>query len=380
MDRFSDRYADLIIRSALKLEKGDVLSINTEEENSEFAHLIAEKAKKITGNGSFIQYIENGKITETEEASTDFPIEGKATVLLHLPRYKSYEDAEEGKILSAREIQMYRHLADPLDNGVPVVPYASAPIPTKQWAEILEENGDEALPYSLISSLLSLEEDEAERMIKDKEDVIEYEKAELNKLELVSCHCYSEDGTDISFSFLPSSVFASTVATTKKGRRFLPSLYASDIFRAIETKSFNGYMTATRSFMLFGKIVKSMNIEYRNGKIETYSTDEESGRLFSIYLAQDEKAAEPSELSIAEEHGQASEIPLFALPEWDRMRTTSITLGSPRPETLIDIEDKGEHSLLYLSIPIGSDSLTIDAYDKDGNEYTILEDGYIGEE
>ena len=49
------------------------LSINTEEENSDFAHLIANKAKIITGNGSFIQNIENGKVIETEEAATEEP-------------------------------------------------------------------------------------------------------------------------------------------------------------------------------------------------------------------------------------------------------------------------------------------------------------------
>ena len=114
MNMLMERYADIILRKALRLQKGDVLSINTEEENSDFAHLIANKAKTITGNGSFIQNIENGKVIETEEAATDFPIEKKPTALLYLPVYRSYKEAEDATVLSAPEIQRFRHDSEKL--------------------------------------------------------------------------------------------------------------------------------------------------------------------------------------------------------------------------------------------------------------------------
>ena len=62
MDIFSERYAEAILRHALGLARGDVLSINTEADNLDFAHDVARKAREITGNGSFIQTIENGKV------------------------------------------------------------------------------------------------------------------------------------------------------------------------------------------------------------------------------------------------------------------------------------------------------------------------------
>ena len=45
MDIFFDKYADAVIECALKINNTDVLSINTEEENAEFAKLLAAKAK-----------------------------------------------------------------------------------------------------------------------------------------------------------------------------------------------------------------------------------------------------------------------------------------------------------------------------------------------
>ena len=88
MNYIIDRYADVILGYALRLRKGDVLSINTEEANSDIAHLIAKKAKALTGNGTYIQYIENGKVTEKEEAETDFPIGLSPTAMLHLPVFR----------------------------------------------------------------------------------------------------------------------------------------------------------------------------------------------------------------------------------------------------------------------------------------------------
>ena len=62
MDIFFDKYADAVIECALKINNTDVLSINTEEENAEFAKLLAAKAKAISGNGSYIQRVEKGRI------------------------------------------------------------------------------------------------------------------------------------------------------------------------------------------------------------------------------------------------------------------------------------------------------------------------------
>ena len=134
--------------------------------------------------------------------------------------------------------------------------------------------------------------------------------------------------------------------------------------------------------MLFGHIVRYFSAEVKNGKIENYSTDNVSSRLIRLYLEQDENAGYVSELSLAEESTSAGCIEYFALPEWDRMRSTSITLGGPRPDSLKTAEarEKANDSLLTLTIPVGSDTAIITAEDRDGNEFVIMEDGFIKEE
>ena len=128
MDIFSERYAEAILRHALGLARGDVLSINTEADNLDFAHDVARKAREITGNGSFIQTIENGKVISSDEVFSDFPISAKPTALLYIPVYREYEEIDEKKLTPAA-IQRFRHLSDPLGNPAPSLAFAAAPAP-----------------------------------------------------------------------------------------------------------------------------------------------------------------------------------------------------------------------------------------------------------
>lgn len=382
MDILLERYAELVVKSALKLAKGDVLSINTEEENSELAHYIAKLAKGITGNGSYIQNIENGKVTETEEAESEYPIDLRPSALLYLPVYRPFGKAEDGKLFTAPELQAFRHLSEPLDNPDPSIPFVTAPVPSAAWGEAIEEDGGIAEAAALLSDLLSLSEDSYLAEREEMEDVLIYERDRLNGREFMSCRISDEEGTDIEFSFLPGSVFAAGVLTLSSGRRFVPTVYASDIFRAIDPQSAEGYFTITHPIMVFGHIIRHLSCKVEKGRITDFTTDEESGRIFSLFLQQEENAGRISELIIAEEGTTASNTDIFALPEWDRMRSTALAIGGPRPESLRSDEARrgANDSLLSLTLPIGSDTTTITAKRADGDEEMIMEDGFLKEE
>ena len=376
MDIFTSRYAEAILRFALGLGKGDVLSINTESDNLDFANDVARLAKEITGNGSFIQTIENGKVISSDEIFSDFPISAKPTALLYIPVYREYGNPEEMK-LDPAAIQRFRHLSDPLGNPAPSIAFASAPAPSDAWGASIEEDGDMMLPASFISSVLSLEEDSFIEKLKEDSDLLIYDKNELNRLELKEGRIRDENGTDISFTFLPGSKFTTTIAQLPSGRRFVPTIFSSDIFRAVDPASAEGYITSSKPFMFFGKAVRSFSASFKDGMIREFSTDEKSGDLLRTFLSLDQNAGKLSELSLSEISSPASDIEYFALPEWDRMRTVSVTIGGPRPESIEGNEMSANDSLATLSIPVGTAETLITASDADGNEYTIMEDGFI---
>ena len=133
--------------------------------------------------------------------------------------------------------------------------------------------------------------------------------------------------------------------------------------------------------MLFGKEIQTLSLSFENGNIKDFSTDDYSASLFALYLKQDINAGKASMLSIAEEKNPASFIEHFFLPELDRMRTTSIVIGGPRPEGISErAKANTVDCLVSLYLPIGSDSLMIEAVDENGCEHIIVEDGIIQEE
>ena len=97
MDIFFDKYADAVVQCALKINNRDVLSINTEEEDGAFAKLLAAKAKEISGNGSYIQRIENGRIVESYDYLSSSPLTKSPTCFVYIPLFRSFPELEGDK-------------------------------------------------------------------------------------------------------------------------------------------------------------------------------------------------------------------------------------------------------------------------------------------
>ncbi len=352
MTDIQERYADLIIRYALRLQRGDILSINTDEESGEMAHLISAKAKEITGNGSYIQYIENGKVTEKEEADSDYPIQRTPTALLHLPLHQRRKRGDISAGLPFRDIQEYRHLADPLELRRPSIPFVSAPIPS--------ENCD---PLSFIEALYDI----------DAEELIDSECSLLNSYEMRSCRITDENGTDLSFSFLEGTRFFSEILELEDGRRFIPSIFPGTISRIIDSDTVSGYITSSLPFMFFGEEESHITLHYERGALKDYSAD----FPFEWYLQQDGNASRISELVLAD----MKDSELSGVPEWDRLRGASVILGGPHPESLVteDALSKANQAAVYLALPFSTEDTEIIAIDKDGDEVLLFSDGMIKE-
>ncbi len=374
---FSDSYADGILHSALRIKSGDVLSINTEEEDYAFARLIAEKAKRITGNGSYIQLLKNGRIVEEFDILSDFPLSKKPTLFLYLSYYRKKDEVESGRIYEARELQRFSLLSDPLDNPPPSLPFVTAFLPSSLWDDEIRENDEEKTSRELISSVFLTD---AEERIRRHENMM-YKASSLNRMGLGEGRITSDNGTDLTFSFLPSSSFHTSTSTTTGGRIFSPYITAEDVFRLIDPSSLSGWLNTTRSFVLWGKRVNSLSLFFDKGKVISVKGNMYTESLFRIYMMQDENAARAGMLTIVERTSPLWNEELTYIPELDRMRTVSITLGGPKSEAVDSTAlECAVDSLLSLSLPIGDESLTIECIDRNGDEVCIYCDGCINED
>ncbi len=374
---FSESYADEILNTALRIKSGDVLSINTEEEDYAFARLVAEKAKKITGNGSYIQLLRNGRVADEFDILSDFPLTKKPTLFLYLSYYKKKDEVESGRIYEAKDLQRFSLLSDPLDNPSPSYPFVTTFLPSSLWDDEIRNNYEEKTSRELLSSLFLPDRDER---IRRHENMI-YKAGELNRMALTDGRITAGNGTDLTFTFLPSATFHTSTCETTSGRLFSPYITAEDAFRLIDPFSLSGWLNTTRPFVLWGKRVNSLSLEFEKGRVVSVKGNMYTESLFSIYMRQDENAARAGMLTLVEKSSPLWNEELTYIPELDRMRTVSITLGGPKSEAVdTGALDTTIDSLLSLSLPIGDDSLTIDCLDRNGDERCIYSDGCINED
>ena len=379
MDYFYELYASYILKRTVELTEDDILSINTEERYVPFARLLAQKAKEITGNGSYLVIIENKKAKEAVEIFSDYLIEKSTTLFIYLQGRDEEPMFENEKIYSAREAQLFGHLASPTILPEASVSFLTIPMPSPHWAKKIFEEAEEKSIATLISDFLGLNSEKEIPSLREAIEIDEYDKLNLNGHKSRKAKLYSDDGMiDLSFSFVEDSRFNSLIFETKNKRRFMPHLFPSSYFRAIDKNSANGHIYTSIPFILFDKVINSAGFEFERGKITSFSSSEEDAERIRTYLLQDEEAANLAEISVTETFSELEEIPLFNYSEWDKLRGIVLTLGSPRSEAVpFKSEDEASSkgvaiSLFTLSIPLGT-AVTLSVESEDGDE----EDGNV---
>lgn len=381
MDLFYEKYADAILHSALKLKRDDVLSINTEEEDYAFARLLAQKAKEVTGNGSYVQVLKNGRVAEEFDILSDFPLKKSPTVFIYIPIYKAMDGIELGRQYEAPELQRFKLLSDPLGNPAPSLPFLTCPIPSTNWDRMIDEDGNAGISASFLYNILGLDDEDYLEVLDRRNENLLYQKKKLNEKGLQKGRIVNDEGTDLEFAFIKEAPFNTTYAETISGRKFNPFVYSSDIFRLIDIASLNGWLNLNKPIMLFGKRISNLSIFFENGKITSYKGNTFSEAVFKLYLEQDPGAGTATMLTLAEISNPLEEEDLTGYPEYDRMRTVAITIGGPKGEAVTEeTEQKTIDCMVTLSLPCGSDTTVINCLDKDNEEVTIFSGGYILEE
>lgn len=376
LDSFYQKYATLVLMHSLKIKKDDVLSINTEEDDYSFARILSQKAKLITGNGSYIQIVKNGRVIDNFDIYSDFPLKKQPTAFIYIPLFKSFDNVDFSSSYEAKDLQRFNLLSDPLDNPIPSVSFVTCPIPSSNWDEALDEY-DEASSLSLLDSIFSLSSPDYLEEHKLRENNLFYIKNELDKLKLSKVRVVNDEGTDLTFSFLPSSSFKTSRLETTFGRSFNPSIISNDIFRLLDPNSINGYLNISKPIVLWGKKISNLSLFFKEGKVVEIRGNRQSESLFAFYLRQDENAGRASMLTICELESPLSQVGIILNKEYDRMRSVSITIGGPKAEAVTQDVTNTVDSIASLSLPIESESLVINAIDNDGEEIEIYNSGFF---
>lgn len=384
MNFYADKYAHYIVNRMLRLEEGEKLSINCNEDTLPFAHVVAHEAAETTGQSVSLVYIENGKVESVDEIDPSYQVKSdKGVAMLHLASFPSFDmDAE----LDAKALQEFRLLSDPifLDRRISV-PWATAYVPTTKWAEFVYGTGATTDKLWMdLADLLELEDEDSVDLTETLEKVLSLRAQKLNSLKAITLKLESST-CELTLPLALDYKATPSAAKLKNGRTFYPSLPCEDISVALDFTKANGHFDTTLPFRLFDRIFENASITIKDGEISGFSLEGGSGYI-NKFINIDKLSKNVGELILCDGMTHSSFFKkALGLPNYDRMRTTSIVFGGVNPEG-ITLEDEAaldgsklNTSFARLELPLGSDSLKITAINQFGKESVIMEDGvFIG--
>lgn len=385
MNFYADRYAHFIVNRMLRLEEGEKLSLNCNEETLPFAHMVAHVAAEKTGVPVSLVYIENGKVESVDEIDPSYQAgKEKGVAMLHLASFPKSEESEE---LDARTLQSLRLLADPifLDRRISV-PWATAYVPTPLWAEFVYGQGATTdMLWNDIASLYELEDEDAVDLTSTLERSLAQRAAKLNALKAVSLRLESPT-CHLELPLAVRSQAVSSASRLASGRFFYPSFPCEDIAIALDWRKAEGSAETTLPFRFFSRIVENASFTVKGGRLTSLQI-EAAGEDINRYLNIDSFSASVGELILCDGLSRSALYKRsLGLPAFDHMRTTTLVFGGVRPEAVTgtDEESLSENGIntgfARLELPVGSPSLNITAADASGKETLIMEDGSFTEE
>ncbi len=382
MNTISERYASYIINRQLRLETGEKLTVNCNEDTLEFAGTLSKMAAEATGVPVQLVYIRDGKVETVEEVDPDFTAKANGrAVMVHLASFPSFKALDESD-LSARELQEYRLIAEPVITDRQIsVPWATVYVPTAAWAEFVYGQGatTDSL-WLMISDMLALDREGIDLMIRDS---IHTSRRKRIEDERITDIFIKGPSADLHLKRNRRARITGTLSTLRDGRSFEPTSPAEDTVIALDEFSGEGTFRTTYPFRLFDRVFQDAAVTIENGRIKSFST--EGGALHvSKYLNIDEESGRVGELAIADGYTPVSRVRVASgIPALDQMRTTSLVFGGITPAAVTpgsdeELKQDGVNtSFVRLVLPIGDMETEIKAYTEDGRYITLMEDGIM---
>lgn len=281
------------------------------------------------------------------------------------------------------KLGLYGLLSDPvfLDRRI-AVPWANVPLPGPLWAmQLLGKAASDEDMWTLFSKIYRLEDDHGLKFWLDQANLLQYRKQALTKKGKLTL-TIKGNGCNLVTTLADRTTWTGGASSVSSGRTFMPGLPMQHIHASLASDMTEGEIISTRPFLLLGKLVTEATFTLEKGKVVSYSAQQGKEAL-DAFFAVDEGASVVSGISLADNDTIESRYLSQAVhTHYNREITTSLVLGGFSLNTLTDQSTDEEitasklaRSLVRLEIPMGSDSLSIQAVDAKGETISLMDEG-----
>lgn len=388
-----ERFADLVVKTAANLQKGQVLAIGSEIGKEAVTRAIAAAGYKAGARYVDVAYfdlhVKRARLLYADEDTLDYvpPFLGDRITSLgdmHSARVGLTGPAHPGLLSDLDPARVGRDQLPAVRETGKVVNarttnWTAVPCPTRAWAALVHpELSEDDAWVKLCEQILHvcrLDTDDPIAAWAERAEVLVGAADRLTARRFDTLH-FEGPGTDLKVGLLPTSQFLAARFETVDGITHLPNLPSEEIFTSPDPTRAEGVVRATKPLVLGGSIIRGLEVEFRDGRAVRIDADENAEVLRS-YAARDENANRLGEAALVDGDGRIGALDtVFFDTLLDENAASHIALGHAY-EMCVEEEDvaKVNDSTIHVDFMIGSPEVSVHGLSADGTSTPVLVNG-----
>ena len=396
------KYADLIVRKGINVQKGQEVLVYAELDQPEFVAMVVEACYKAKAKAVHVEWSYQplqklhirhqsvktmGTVTDVQKAKQQYQCD-----VLPCRLFLISEDPDGlkgvnlGKVAKARKMS-YPILKSYIDAREGQQQWCIAAVPGKAWAKkVFPDLRPAAAVEKLweVILLASRVNDDPIKAWDDHNQDLHDRCAYLNSLGIESLHYTADNGTDLTVGMIPEGIFGGGADTSRQGIVYNPNIPSEECFTSPMKGKAEGIVYSTMPLSYQGQLIDKFSIRFENGKA-VEAKAEVGEELLNTMLTMGEGAGYLGECALVP---QASPICqsgiLFYNTLFDENAACHLAVGrgftdcirDHHNKTLQECQELGiNDSMIHVDFMIGCDTMNIDATTRDGKIVPIFRNG-----
>ena len=397
------KYARLIARTGVNIQKGQDVLINCDLDQPKFVELLVDEcykagARKVTVEFSYQplrklhvrhqSVTTMAKVEEWEKARMQHYVD-----TLPCRIYLDSEDPDGLKGINQKKVAAARQKSYPIlkpyrDQMENKYQWCIAAVPGAAWAkklfpELPKGKAIEKLWEAILFTSRVTEDPVAAWEAHDRD--LEERCAYLNSLQIRELRYKGDNGTDLKVGMIPEAVFKGGGEMSLKNVFFNPNIPTEECFISPMRGKAEGIVYATKPLSYQGQLIEDFSVRFENGKaVEVKAAKNQE--LLEQMISMDEGASYLGECALVPVDSPISESGLlFYNTLFDENAACHLALGMGFADTIKDFENKTldecrelgiNDSMIHVDFMIGYEGLDIDALTADSRIVPIFRKGH----
>ena len=397
------KYAELIVRTGVNVQPGQIVQLSVSVEQHEFAALVMEEcykagAKKVNVNWtSNVQDRLNFTYADEEVLGTVLPWEEEKSkqmvkdlpctiwIVSDDPDALSGIDPKKISAVSQSRQSVFKPYQNSIDGKHQ---WVIAAHPSEKWAKKCfpdAENAVEKLWEAILKTVRVTADNDPVAEWKAHTDFIEEKAAWLNEQGFASLEYKSSNGTDFTVELIPGARWEGAgIANPMNGAFYIPNMPTEEIFTSPMAGKCEGTLVAVKPLSWNSQLIEGFSITFKDGKAVSCRA-EKGQELLEQMIKMDKTACMLGEVALVPKESPVNQCGfLFYETLFDENACCHCALGMGFKEVLpggmdMTVEEAQKHgindSIIHVDFMIGADDLSIDGVKPDGTRVAVFRGG-----